>query len=71
MSEVGKDVRSQVMRPYLVCVECGVEGDDGEDVDDEAADAGDRDRPGQVPHRVLHTTVNQSKHGKGANFLIG
>ena len=41
------------MKSHLCCGESCVEGDNGEDIDEEDDHAGDSDRAGEVPHRVL------------------
>ena len=46
--------RCPPIRAHLGHGERGVEGDDGEEVDEHHHGAGDGDGAGQVPHRVLH-----------------
>ena len=45
--------REKERKSYLSCRESGVEGHNGEHIDEEDDHARDGDRAGKIPHRVL------------------
>ena len=47
------DRKGKEWKSYLSCGESGVEGHNGEHIDEEDDHARDGDRAGEIPHRVL------------------